>query len=246
MNYLKWLLIVLLNLSLAVNGYSQNKLLPQKSIISPKTVVLRHESQTDTLTIPVVSNEYPELQKVLSYKAIFDGDDLADVEKKYESCSCGITGLNYDITFENKGIISIILYFYRSGVENIPQFLNLNISTGKVYDIADEINPDGLKWIVNTYKTTLRKRISLYKQQNADADNSDNNIDDEYKMLTNDLDSLDTGELLKKYLFTKNGLMFSTEKVLPQEMHADEPDRALIIPFNKLKIYKTAGAIVLK
>src|ERR1700748_3300628 len=84
---------------------------PAQPLISLKTVILRHDTQTDTLRIPIVSDKYPTLKKELSYKNLFDGDDLADVIKNYASCGCGITSLSYEVTYQSNNIISIVLYF---------------------------------------------------------------------------------------------------------------------------------------
>jgi len=225
MKFLKGALIILVSTySIIDNAYSQTQPSQQKSIISPKIVVLNFEQQKDTLRIPIVSDKYPALKNALSYKNIFDGDDLPDVIKKYQSCACGITGLDYDVTFESKGIVSIILYFNTMSAypDDYQKLLTFNISTGERYPIANEIDPEGLKWIFNNYKTILRKRIF------------------------NTVDSLKSDELFGKYIFVKGQIMFSINKILPHVVQDVEPNRDWLIPYNKLKEYKTSGAIVLK
>jgi len=226
MKFLKGALIILVSTySIIDNAYSQTQPSQQKSIISPKIVVLNFEQQKDTLRIPIVSDKYPALKNALSYKNIFDGDDLPDVIKKYQSCACGITGLDYDVTFESKGIVSIILYFNTMSAypDDYQKLLTFNISTGERYPIANEIDPEGLKWIFNNYKTILRKRI-----------------------FNTTVDSLKSDELFGKYIFVKGQIMFSINKILPHVVQDVEPNRDWLIPYNKLKEYKTSGAIVLK
>ncbi|HEY5326749.1 MAG TPA: hypothetical protein VIJ27_07095 [Mucilaginibacter sp.] len=243
MKYLKWALIILVSIcSNAYCGYSQINPLQQKSIISTKIVALRFDSQTDTLWIPDVPDKYPALKRALSYKNIFDGDDLADVIKNYQSCGCGITRLDYEITFESEGILSIILYFETMSAypDDYQKYLTYNISTGKVYPIANEINPKGLKWMVDYYKTTLRKRIIYDKATNEDESN------DIYNELKTAIDSVKSDDLFENYIFKQEGVFISMDKILPHVLNAIEPDRDLLIPYNKLKNFKAPGAMVLK
>jgi hypothetical protein len=243
MNYLKGTLIILVSTYFILyQAYSQVKQPQQKGIISTKTVVLKFENQTDTLKIPVASDQYPALKKALSYKNIFDGDDLSDVVKKYQSCGCGITRVDYEITFENKDIVSLIIYFDTMNAypDDYQKFLTFNINTGELYPIKNEINPKGLKWIYDNYKATLSKRIAADKEENADEN------DEGYNTLKTTIDSLTSDELFEKYVFTKTGLMLSIDKILPHVIQASEPDRDYTIPFNKLKTYKTPTAVVLK
>jgi len=243
MKFLKRVLIILVSTYSIVNyAYSQSQPSQQKSIISPQIVVLNFEQQRDTLRIPIVSDKYPALKNALSYKNIFDGDDLPDVIKKYQSCGCGITNLDYDVTFESKGIVSIILYFNTMSAypDDYQKLLTFNISTGERYPIANEINSQGLKWIFNNYKTILRKRIFNDKKENPDE-----NIDG-YNELNTTVDSLRSDELFGKYIFVKGQIMFSINKILPHVVQDIEPNRDWLIPYDKLKAYKTPGAIVLK
>jgi hypothetical protein len=214
----------------------------QKSIISTKTVLLSYDKQTDTLRIPVVADQYPALKKALSDKNIFDGDDLQAVVKNYQSCGCGIIGLNYEVTFESDAIISIILYFDTMAAypDDYQKYLTFNIKTGDVYPISKEISAKGLKWVFDSYKSTVRKRIFRDKDGNPDEDI------DEFNELKTTIDSLDSKELFGKYIFTKKGIMLSTERILPHVVQAFEPDRDLLIPYDKLKIYKAATAVVIK
>ena len=240
MRYLKWTLIILINFCWIINYSYAQKILIQH-IVSTQTVVLRYQTQTDTLRIPIVSDKYPELKKALSGKNIFDGDDLATVIKNYGSCGCGITGLDYDVTFDSKGVISVILYYNTMAAypDSYQRWITLDIKTGQVYPITKEINARGLKWIFDSYKITLRKRIDADKKTNDDE-----NVD-EYNNLKETVDSLGRDELFGKYVFTPKGVMFSIEKILPHVIETFEPDRDWIVPYNKLKDYKTTGAVIL-
>lgn len=44
----------------------------------------------------------------------------------------------------------------------------------------------------------------------------------------------------------KEGVMFSTDKILPHVMQAAEPEKDWIVPYSKIKIYEAHSAIVLK
>jgi hypothetical protein len=221
---------------------AQNRPSQKRSIISTKTIGLSYEQQKDTLRIPVVADQYPALKKALSDKNIFDGDDLQTVIKNYRSCGCGITALNYEVTFESDAVISIILYFDTMAAypDEYQKYLTFNIKTGEIYPISKEVDAKGLKWIFDSYKSTVRKRIIKDKEGNPDED-----IDD-FNELKTTIDSLDSKELFGKYVFTKKGIMLSTERILPHVVQAFEPDRDLLIPYEKLKTYKVATAIVIK
>jgi len=243
MKYLKGLLIAVVSIFLIIcDGYTQTRPSQKKSIISTKNVGLSYEQQKDTLRIPVVADQYPALKKALSDKDIFDGDDLQAEIKNYKSCGCGITALNYEVTFESDAVISIILYFDTMAAypDEYQKYLTFNIKTGEVYPIGKEISVNGLKWIFDSYKSTVRKRIIKDKEGNPDED-----IDD-FNELKTTIDSLGSQELFGKYVFTKKGIKLSTERILPHVVQAFEPDRDLIIPYDKLKIYKAATAVVIK
>ena len=243
MKYLKVALIVLACIYAAPHyAWSQTKPSPQKSVISKKIAVLKYKDHLDTLELPVVSDKYPALQKALSYKNIFFGDDLADLVKNYADCECGITSFGYEVTFESKDVISIKIYAETVAAypDDSEEWFTLNIATGEPYPISREINAKGLKWLFDGYKAELRKRIYKYKSENPDEDN------DAYKELKAAIDSLHSDELFGKYVFTKQGIALSIEKILPHVLQNMEPDRDFLIPYDKLKIYKAPGALVIK
>jgi hypothetical protein len=232
MKYLKGGLIILAG-SFSYHAYSQTRQVPQKSIISEKIVVLRYQDHLDTLEVPEVFGKYPALKKALSYKNIFYGDDLPDVIKNYADCECGITSFGYEITFESAAILSIKIYVETAAAypDDSEEWFTLNITTGKPYPI---------KWLFDNYKTELRKRIYKYKNENQEEDI------DAYNELKAAIDSLHSDELFGKYVFTKQGVVLSIEKILPHAIQNMEPDRDVLIPYDKLKNYKVPGALVIK
>jgi len=235
MKYIKWILIILFNIFIAHYGYAQ-------SIISTKTVVLKYQDRTDTLNIPVASARYPALKEGLSYKLIFDGDDLPAIIANYDTCGCGTTGLDYKVTFENKDIVSIQLTFETMGAypDSYDKWLTLNIHTGKAYPISNEINAMGLKWIFSNYKAILNRRIIADKKQNKDEDMN------EYNALKDAIHDLTSGELFSKYVFTKQGVVFSMDQILPHVASSFDPNRDLLVPYAKLRMYKAPKAIIVK
>jgi hypothetical protein len=240
-NYLnRALLILFITVQAVYTGFSQTKA-SSKSIISTKIVALKYREQTDTIKIPVVSDKYPALKKAFSEKNIFDGDDSAAVVKNYHLCGCGITNLSYEVTFENKDIISVIFYYETMGAypDDYQKYLTFNINTGQIYPISNELNSKGLSWLLAGYKTELRKRILTLREDNI-TDNAD-----AYTELSTTIDSLASNELFKNCVFKKDGIVLTIEKILPHAMQDVEPERDWFVPYSKLKVYKTQGAVVL-
>ncbi|TWI98805.1 hypothetical protein JN11_02993 [Mucilaginibacter frigoritolerans] len=243
MKYLKIIFVVSLNCCFSVfYGHSQGK--PSQYIISTQSVALNYKDQSDTLHLPLVSDKYPELKKALSYERIFDGKSLADVVKNYNACGCGVTALNYAVTFENNDVISIELYYETMGAypDSEEQWFTLNIHTGQLYPVSNEINSAGMKWLFENYKATLKKRIQDNKEDIMNNDDGANI----YKELDDAINNLQSDELLKKYVFTEKGIELSIERILPHVVANLEPDDDWIVPYSKLKSFKRTGAAVLK
>lgn len=201
---------------------------------------MKHNNETAILTIPIVSAKYPALTKALCDTCLFFGDKLDTVIKNYQTDGFGITSFSYELTFVSKDVISIKLYYETMGAhpDESQRGLTLNIHTGQHYFLNNEISPKGVKWIYTTYKTALRKRISENKE--------DKDCSDTYNDLKTAVNELKTDELFKGYIFTKEGVRISMEKILPHAVQACEPNRELIIPYSKLKSFKTSTAIVIK
>src|SRR5215216_4801904 len=143
--YVIWLILLGINM-LVPRVYAQRR---QPAIISTKIVLLKYQSQTDTLRLPVVNNKYPALKKAMSYQNLFDGDNLDSVVANYKNCGCGITGSDYEVTYQDAGIISIELFFETMGAypDSYQRWHTLDIHTGKAYPIEKELNPAGLSWL---------------------------------------------------------------------------------------------------
>lgn len=243
MSYLKILFIVILNSCFIVfGGYAQPKV--RRSLISAKAVALNYKGESDTIYIPVVSDKYPELKKALSYKRILFDKDLETVVNNYDTCRCGIVGANYAVTFENKDVVSIKLYYSMMDVypDNDEEWLTLNIHTGKVYVISNEVNAAGMKWLLDHYRAALKRRIEDKKDDIMNDDNGTNI----YNELNNAVNDIQGDDLLKKYVFTDKGVQFSIERILPHAVTNFEPDEEWLVPYGKLNSFKMPGAVVLK
>jgi hypothetical protein len=157
-------IVVLLFICFLLIGHAYPQVysaLPATSVISTKVVRLKYKGQTDSLRIPVVSAFYPELKEALSETKIFDGQTLAKLKLDYQKCGCNITGLDYEVTFVNKDVISVILRYETMGAypDNYETWLTLDMHTGKPYPITKEITPAGMAWALNNYKILMKKEL---------------------------------------------------------------------------------------
>jgi len=234
MKYLKAIPIILLTIVANYSAYSQ-------SIISTKTVKLRYGDQSGVLKIPVVSTKYPVLKKALA-KQLFDPDDLKSTIANYKTCGCGTVGLDYAVMFENTKILSIKLEYETMGAypDEYQKWLTYNKRNGKLYSLANEINTTRLRYIYKCYRDTLRRRIAEDTVVNKEEEASD------YAYLKSAIDSLTRDELLHDYVFTKDGIVFTMDQILPHAVQVYEPDRDLFIPYEKLRRYKLPAAVVVK
>jgi len=258
MNYLKTGIIAVFLLFSAFGlAYAQNSAAAKKSIIHKRIVLLTYkhndssllEDHVDTLSLPVPSGNYPELKKALSFENIADADGEVAVKKNYAECSCGITGLSYEVTFESKDFLSIKIFTEGMGAypSSSWQWLTLNIHTGKPYAIGNEINPAGLKWIYNSYKALLLQRIASDRKANpAPAGESQDDYNSIYDEQKQSVSSLAKSELLQNFVFTAKGITFTTAGVLPHATQALEIDREWFIPYTKLVKYRQPDARVVK
>ena len=250
MKCLKPLLVTILGLCL-FTGKVRSQTKHHKSIISTKMVVLtfKHndssylDDHNDTLYLPVVSNKYPGLQKALSFENIGDEDGLDSIKARYAATARGLFDLNYEVVFETEDVLSIKIYTEWMGAypSSGTQRLTLAIHTGAAYPSSREINAAGLKWIYGTYRKLMKQRI-------AEDFRSRKGEDDEYERndLNESIDSLTSAELLANYSFTKSGIMFSSEPVLPHAVQNHEPDREWFVAYTRLRKYKTPKAIIVK
>jgi hypothetical protein len=243
MKYLKIVWGVLLYSSFSIfHGHAQGK--AAQHIISTQSVPLNYQDKSDTMRLPVVSDKYPELKKALSYERIFDGRSLEEIVKNYSTCGCGITAVNYAVTFESNDVISIEFYYETMGAypDSEEQWLTLNIHTGQFYPVSNEINAAGMSWLFEHFKTTLKQRVEINKENILNDDDGENI----YKALNDAINNIQMEELFRKYVFTGKGIELSTERMLPHAATNFEPDDDLLVPYSKLKSFKTIGAVVLK
>jgi hypothetical protein len=222
--------------------------LDYSNIITAKKIMLKYQDNADdSLMIPIVSDKYPELKNALCDTNLFFGNKLDTVIKRYQTDGSGITSFYYGVTFVNKDIISLRLYYETMGAypDNFQELRTLNIHTGAVYPISKEINPKGLEWIYSTYKELLKQRI-LKDESGLDKEKVDENSADIYRDLKESADTLASEEVLKNYIFTDKGVSVTTNGILPHVVKDFEPERNWFVPYNKLKPYILTGAVVLK
>ena len=244
-------------LSAVGQSYAQKPGAAKKSIIHTRTVLLTYkhndssylQDHNDTLFLPEPSGKYPGLKKALSFKNIADADGEAAVKKNYAECSCGITGLNYEVTFESGDILSIKIFTEGMGAypSSSWQWLTLNIPTGKPYNISNEINGAGLKWIYNNYRTLLWRRIARDRKTNpAPAGENQEDYNSIYDEQQQSVNHLSMNDLFKNFVFTDKGIAVTTAGVLPHATQALEIDREWLIPYDRLIKYKANNARVVK
>jgi hypothetical protein len=233
-----WLILLGINM-LVPRVYAQQR---HPAIISTKIVRLKYQSQTDTLRLPVVNNSYPALKKVLNYQNLFDGDNLDTVVANYKNCGCGITGSEFEVTYQGANVISIKLFFETMGAypDSYRRWYTLDIHTGKIYSIEKELSPAGLSWLFKNYKHIVKQRITADKLATPDEEKST------FNDLKTSVDTLRRRTLFSMYVFTAKGIIVSTPPVLPHAIRSQEPNRDWFVPYSKLKKFKAAKAKVIK
>jgi hypothetical protein len=225
-------------------SYAQKQRSDYSNIITTKKLVVRSKKNpTDNPSIyliPIVSKKYPKLRDALSDINLFHGAKLDSVVREYQTTGGGFTSFSYEVTFANSDIISLKLYYEYEGAypSEYQRWLTLNIHNGKAYYLNNELNLIGLNRIHDNYKRILRKRIL--------EDKGDENCDHAYYEMKTAINNLKSKTLFKKYIFTKDGVMVSMEKMLPHVDQECEPDRDVLIPYSKLRLFKTSTAIVIK
>lgn len=249
---MKWLSLICLFYVCLSPAIAQRKHQAAKtaSIITAKTVLMHRDGETDSLFIPVVNAQYPQLKAALSETHLFNDAPLAENIKHYEKEGVGITSLNYEITYENKGLLSIKLFYEYMGAhpDQSQNWRTLDIHTGKPYLISNEINAAGLQWLFRTYKAQLKQTIATDKHDskaNGDYKDDPDTYDDAFRQLEEAANALKTSDLFANYVFADKGIIFTTGQVLPHVIQAFEPERDWFVPYAKLKQYKKATARVL-
>ena len=97
-----------------------------------------------------------------------------------------------------------------------------------------------MRWAFNSYKRLMRNRIL--------ADKNDFGVDDKwaFNSLNEAVDSIKISDIANKYVFTKTGIRFSIEQILPHVVRDHEPDRDWEVKYSALKTFKAPNAIILK
>lgn len=250
MKYFKPILLLTVAIFLAEAAFSQVKQPGKGSAVYAQRIILKYnkhgdsemDSHADTLRIPVAGPEYPALKKALSNEKLFLGDDLKTLMANYADCGCGITNLDYEVTFENKDVISLKLFYETEAAypSSFQQWLTLNKHTGIAYPLSAEIDQKGRNRLFKMYADTLLTRIAQDKIARTDEDSVT------YDELKTNINQLESGELFSKYIFTDKGIVLSIEAILPHVVQDMEPDDDLFIPYTKLKPYILPKAIILK
>jgi hypothetical protein len=208
-------------------GKAQNK------IITTKPIYLKYQGRADTLYLPVVSDKFPQLQKALSEKEILNGQTVEEVVSAYAECGCGITTLNYDITYFNGDIISINLIYETMGAypSSGERWMALSVKTGKPVLLSKILTPKGLRIINSQYKRILKKRIQDDKIAVKDDPDYDSSI---YDRLIETVNTFKINTPETKYLITEKGILLSSDDVLPHVVQAFEPQRYVLYGYKHL------------
>jgi hypothetical protein len=249
MKYFKPALFTILGLLLFI-GKTFSQALHRKSIVFTKVFLLTHTPKdstdtirTDTINTPMVSDRYPRLQKTLAFDSTENANELQDAVAGRATCDCAINRMDYVVLFENRDVLSIEIFTAGEGAypySNI-QRLTVNIHTGKAYSLGNEINAVGRKWIYSTYKTLVKKRIT--DDFEASHGDEDDHIRDE---LNQAIGNLGASDMLRDYLFTDKGILFSTVGLLRHAEQVFEPDKEWVVPYKRLKRYIAPRSIIVK
>ncbi|GAB3909855.1 hypothetical protein [Mucilaginibacter boryungensis] len=238
----------------SIGALAQDKALRKSHIIHPKKIYMKYRDNLnpDSLIIPIVSDKYPQLKKTLSEEHLVNDEPIINNVKRFETDGTGITWLDYEIPFESKDILSIHLYYESMGAhpEEYQEWDTYNIHTGKPYPISNEINQTGLNWVFRTYKQQYKKAIHEDQAWREKKDEEYKRDIDEEKLFYNELyhsiDTLSKKEMFTHYAFTKKGVTFVTERILPHMRQSYEPSRDWFVPCAKLRQFKKPGALVIK
>jgi hypothetical protein len=119
-------------------------------------------------------------------------------------------------------------------------WVNLDKHTGKPFPLANEITANGMREILKRYKSRLKIAIQNEKKDRKDEDA------ETYKMLMEALNGLTVKDIATNYLFTKTGIKFTSDEVLPHVILDMEPNRIWFLSYQQLKIYKSPNSIIIK
>jgi hypothetical protein len=226
---MKDLLIVCCACLTYISGFAQNN----KVIIGTKKVLLKYGIQKDSLLLPMVSADYPALQKALSDTVVFSGDKLPDIVENYSQCGCGTTSFSYKVEFSNNTFVSMRLFYEGMGAypTSYQKWLTLFIADGKPQSLNQAIGDEGVNFLFKKYKTILLSRINrdrLQYSKEPDAKYA-------YDTLLKAAKDLKPDDISKNFLVTPRGFMITTDDVLPHVIKSFEPAREVLFTFAQLK-----------
>lgn len=204
-----------------------------QTAITTKPVYLKYRDRADTLYLPAVSDKFPGLQKALSEKEILNDRTVEEIISDYAECGCGITSLNYKVTYLNRDIISINLMYETMGAypSSDERWLTLDTKTGKPVILSKIVTAKGLRIIKARYKRILTERIQNDKNSLKDDPDYDSSI---YDSLAEAANTFKINSPETKYLITKKGILLSSDDVLPHVVHAFEPRRDVLFNYKEL------------
>ncbi|QKJ31988.1 hypothetical protein HQ865_20205 [Mucilaginibacter mali] len=219
-------------------------------IIHEQKIFLKYHgyNNIDSLQIPVVSDKYPQLKQAIA-EQLFDGHKSYDIVERYEADGHGITGVWYEVTYQDSNIISLIIYYETMGARpsGYQKWLTYDINTGQPYPLAKEIDKAGLKNIFLQYKLFIQKGIAAARKDIArDTSLTENEVEALMNSLNYAKDKLTPEVLFEKYVFTDKGVRLSSADVLPHAVRNYDIERNWLIPYQKLRPFRTYTGMVIK
>jgi hypothetical protein len=140
----------------------------RKQSVNIKQVYLSPEESGLNLIWPEISGvEEDVYKKMAKYLSFFDntGKTLAQIEKEYNNCHCGLVGSSYAINYNKNNVLSISLFLsykdYNQGREQEERINYVfNLKTGEKLSIEDLIPKEKINNLVKIANIKLQKNIS--------------------------------------------------------------------------------------
>ncbi|TFF40228.1 hypothetical protein [Mucilaginibacter psychrotolerans] len=238
---MKRILIAICLIFACFRGFAQTKGKATPPIITTKKVYLQYQNQKDSLLIPVVSDDYPGLQKALSDSVLFSGEKLQDVIDNYRKCGCGITSLNYKVEYANSRMVSIRLYYEGMGAypSAYQTWLTLLADDGNSISLNTALGDGGTDYILQKYKQILISRIN----RDMTGQPRETNAVATRKELLTAVGKLKAKDITNKFLLTPKGLLVTTDNVLPHVIQNLEPQREVLFTMAELKKFSVAYSV---
>lgn len=209
-------------------------------ILRDSVTVLKYKSQSDTIVFPVINPRYAKLTESLSVAGIL-GEDLYQVKTNYAGCGCGYIHLDYKETFSNTKIISLV--FNTAFVGPYPSettiYQTLKINTGSPYKLTDQLNQEGLGYVLKKYKETLLNNLEIDKKNHTEED-----YESAYNQIKENISRLTFDAINQNYIVNHDSITVKTEPILPHVTMAWEINRKVNFSLDELKQFKKAGASI--